>query len=405
VDPAASERITVQVEPSDLEDLTTRLEAVRWPPDVPPGWDDGPDPAFMRQLVNHWIQQFDWRAQERMINVFPHFRADVGGVGVHYLHVRGEGPDPLPLVLTHGWPSSVLEFLPVIPLLTDPGSHGGAPDDAFDVVVPSLPGFGLTEGPPARRVIREAPRLWAELMTGVLGYQRFAAHGTDIGAYVTNRLALDHPEVLLGVHVTQLAEPWLGAGAPELTVEEQRFVAERSRVHELSQAYAHLQRTTPVAIGYALLDSPVGLAAWIVDKWRAWSDCEGDVLRRFTLDQLLTTVCWYWFTRTALSAAYAYADLALAAASVPGAAQLHPGAPAGGDGPGLAPGACIDVPTGVLCGVGYQPPATWADRVYSDLRRFTRSSRGGHFLATEEPELLARELRATFRPLRGHHGG
>jgi pimeloyl-ACP methyl ester carboxylesterase len=395
-----SEPFTMQVSQSELKALTARLEAVSWPPDVPLGWEKGPDPIFLRGLVDYWVNQFDWREQERMINAQPQFIAAVDGIDVHFVHIRGRGPEPVPLLLSHGWPSSFLEFLPVLPLLVDPGRYGEDPDDAFDVVVPSLPGFGLTSGPSGRGLIREAPRVWARLMTDVLGYGRFAAHGTDIGAYVTNRLALDFPDVLLGAHVTQLAEPHLGPGSPPLTEEERSFLTERTFVHETSQAYAHVQRTTPVTVGYALHDSPLGLAAWIVDKWRAWSDCDGEVLRRFSMDQLITTVCWYWFTRTALSAAYAYADLALATAPVPGGRSLYPDAPPGGDGNPLPAGRRIEAAVGVLCGVGYHPPLSWAERAYADLRRFTRATRGGHFLATEEPELLARELRATFKPLR-----
>jgi pimeloyl-ACP methyl ester carboxylesterase len=389
---------TLQVPQDDLDDLATRLARTRWPPSAPAGWAGGVDPGWLRDVVRHWRTEFDWRAREREINRHPQFLVDLDGVTVHFLHVRGRGPAPLPLVLSHGWPSSFLEFLPVLPLLTDPGAHGGDPADAFDVVVPSLPGFGLTSGPPGRAVVRETPQLWARLMTDVLGHPRFGAHGTDIGAFVTNRLALDFPGQVIGAHVTALAEPAL---EPEsvLTAAEQAFLRDRATANEADQAYAHVQRRTPVTVGYGLHDSPVGLAAWILEKWRAWSDCGGDVERRFSRDELLTTVALYWFTGTALSSVHAYADLALATASVPG--QLYPDAPPGGDGPPLPAGRRIDVPAGLLCQVGYDPPTSWARRAYTDLRHRTQAARGGHFMGMEEPQLLAADLRSFFRPLRG----
>lgn len=396
-----SEQITVWIEQRQLDDLLHRLAWTNWPPDVPVGWEMGPDPQFMRSLVEYWRTAFDWREQERLINQVPHHMVDLDDGTVHFVHLHGRGVDPLPLVLTHGWPSSFLEFMPVLPLLVDPAGHGGDPKDAFDVVVPSLPGFGLSTGPPGRGVIRSTPRLWVQLMTEVLGYQRFGAHGTDVGAFVTNRLALDFPDRLIAAHVTHLAEPRLGPGSTPITSEEEAFLTRRNVMHETSQAYAHLQRTTPVTLGYALHDSPVALAAWIVDKWRAWSDCDGDVQKRFTMDQLLTTVSWYWFTRSALSSVHAYADLALATSAGPHGENLYPDAPPGGDGPPLPVGRQIETPVGVICGKGYDPPRSWADRSYADLRRWTRAPRGGHFLASEEPNLVAEELRALFRPLRG----
>lgn len=339
-----------------LEDLAVRLERTRWPANLPAGWQRGTDPIFLHSLVDHWRDVFDWRTQEQMINEFPHYRVTIDDTTVHYLHVRGRGPAPMPLILTHGWPSSFLEFLRLIPLLTDPAAHGGDPTDAFDVVIPSLPGFGYSSGPAGTGVIKQTPMLWLRLMTEVLGYPRFAAHGTDIGAFLTNRLALDHPQALIGAHVLQLAEPWIDPSAP-LTTEEQAWCHRRQITHETSQAYAHLQRTRPTTAGYALEDSPVGLAAWIIEKWRAWSDCDGDPRRRFTHDQLLTTITLYWLTRTATTSMHAYADLALASDAIPDHETLYPSAPPGGGANPLPPGRRIDVPTAVLRTIGYDPPS------------------------------------------------
>jgi pimeloyl-ACP methyl ester carboxylesterase len=393
------ERFIIKVDEGELDDLAVRLAHVRWPPDAPAGWHKGTDPSYLQALLDYWRSRFDWRAQERRLNEYPQFVTDIDGVRIHYLHLRGEGPSPVPLLLTHGWPGSFLEFLPVLPLLVDPGSHGGTPEDAFDVVVPSLPGFAWSQGPPGQEVIRRTPQLWARLMTEALGYDRFGAHGTDIGAFVTNRLALDEPTLLLGAHVTLLPEPALDRSVP-LTAAERRFLDERTTVHETAQAYAHVQRTTPVTLAYALSDSPVGLAAWIVEKWRAWSDCDGDIEQRFSKDQLLTNVSLYWFTRSVLSSLHAYADLALATASIAGRDNIYPDAPPGGDGPPLPDGRLVEAPVAVLCGKGYDPPRSWAERAYSDLRRWTKAPRGGHFLASEEPALLAEDLRIFFRDVR-----
>jgi pimeloyl-ACP methyl ester carboxylesterase len=393
------QRFKVHVSEQDLHELAQRLSRTRWP-ELEPGWERGVDPRFLRELVRYWHRDFDWPAQETWINRLPQYIADIGGTRLHFAKIDGQGPAPLPLLLTHGWPSSFLEFVDVVPLLTDPAAHGGDAADAFDVVIPSLPGFAFSPGAPGRGVILRAPHLWTELMTSVLGYKSFGAHGTDIGAFVTNRLALHEPTGLVGIHVTQIAEPHLGPGTPPLDEAERRWVEQRQIDHERGQAYAHLQRTKPTTLGYALNDSPVGLAAWLIEKWRAWSDSDGDPYRRFTADQLLTTIALYWFTGTATSSIHAYADLALATAAVPNARPLYPAAPPGADGIDLGAGRQITAPAGVLRTLSYDPPRSWAERAYSDLRHWRQAPAGGHFLALEEPGLLVTDLRDFFRPLR-----
>jgi pimeloyl-ACP methyl ester carboxylesterase len=393
------ERFTVAVPQATLEDLAERLARTRWPGELGgPGWGDGTSPAYLRELVGWWQSGFDWRAQEAALNRFAHYRATVDGVGLHFVHERGTGPAPLPLVLTHGWPSSFYELLPLVPLLTDPASHGGDAADAFDVVVPSLPGYGFSDPLQGRGSANRVPGLWATLMTEVLGYERFGAHGGDIGAMVANRLALEHPERLIGIHVTRTAEPYVGPGAAPLTPAEQALLAARARWHEAEGGYAHLQRTRPQTLAYGLADSPVGLAAWILEKWWAWSDCDGDVERRFTKDQLLTTVMLYWVTGTIGSSFRFHQEWALGAASLPEAWADRAEVPAGVVRP-LGQGERIRVPAAVAL-FDYPCPREWAERAYGDLRRFTDMARGGHFSAMEEPELLAEDLRGFFRALR-----
>jgi pimeloyl-ACP methyl ester carboxylesterase len=393
------ERFTVAVPQATLDDLAARLARTRWAGELDgPGWQDGTSPAFLRELVDRWQAGFDWRAQEAAINRFQQFRATVDGVRLHFVHQRGKGPAPLPLVLTHGWPSTFYELLPLVPLLTDPAGHGGDPADAFDVVIPSLPGYGFSDPLQGRGSTNRIPALWARLMTDVLGYARFGAHGGDIGAMVANRLALEHPERLVGIHVTRTAEPYVGPGAAPLTKAEQALLAARARWHEAEGGYAHLQRTRPQTLAYGLADSPVGLAAWIVEKWRAWSDCGGELERRFTKDQLLTTVMLYWVTGTIGSSFRFHREWALGAASLPQAWADRAEVPTGVVRP-LGQGERIQVPAAVAL-FDYPCPREWAERAYGDLRRFTDVPRGGHFTAMEEPELLAEDLRVFFRALR-----
>jgi len=393
------QRFTLEVPDSALDDLQQRLARTRWGQELDdPGWEDGTSPAWLRELVAWWREGYDWRAQEAAINRFAHFHARIDGIRIHFVHERGCGPDPLPIVLTHGWPSTFYELLPLVPLLTDPQRHGGDASDAFDVVIPSLPGYGFSEPLAGRGSSRRIPDIWLGLMRDVLGYERFAAHGGDIGAMVTNRLGYESAEQLVGIHVALVAEPDVGSSAALLTEAERAMLAERARGQETGGAYAHLQRTRPQTLAYALNDSPVGLAAWILDKWWEWSDCAGDLERRFTKDQLLTTVLIYWLTQTIGPSFRIYRDWALGSASRPEAWEGREEVPTGIERP-LPADRRISVPTAVaLWEARY--PREWAERSYADLRQFTEMPRGGHFAAMEEPELLAADIRAFFRPLR-----
>jgi pimeloyl-ACP methyl ester carboxylesterase len=397
---------SVEVPSQELEDLQRRLALVRWPPwqvvsvltegvEIQPGL----QPVWLRGLVGYWRDGFDWWLQEATLNEFKQVKVDVSGRRLHAVWVNGTGPAPLPLLLCHGWPSSFVEFTKIIPLLTDPASFGGDELDSFTVVAPSLPGYLFSEPLPAGRS-GDTVSLFAGLMRE-LGYETFGAHGGDIGSYIVHRLALDYPERLVGVHVTYPAEP-PSTDVNRLSPEEREFLAERPVTHEQGGGYAHIQRTRPLTLAYGLTDSPVGLAAWILDKWREWTDCAGDLTRRFTHDELLTLVTLYWVTGTIGSSFNFYRDWGLGApASLIG--HLYPLCPSGVE-PRPLEGHPIEVPTAIASAY-IRYPGKFAARAYRDLRQVTNFAAGGHFLAYEEPELLAEDLRRFFRPLRASKVG
>ncbi len=382
------EPFEVDVPREVLADLRARLLRTRWPDEVTgAGWDYGANLSYMQELVAYWVDDFDWLAQQRLINEWPQFRAKVGGVEIHFVQAPGQGRRPFPLVLTHGWPSTFFEMHKIIGPLSDPEGHGGDAADAFDVVVPSLPGFGFSERPVRRGFVR-VDNLWRELMTGLLGYQRFGAFGTDVGARVTSALGRFHGDVVAGIHLGSVDLEWpepLPAES-ELTEREREYVERVRRWEREEGAYAALQATRPQTAAYGLNDSPAGLAAWIVEKFRAWSDCGGEVERRFTKDELLTTITIYWATQTMNSSMRRYFE------------KRQGGAPAG-----LRPGERIECPTGVTMFPGERElvvPREFAERVYN-VRRWTEPARGGHVAALEEPEVLVEEIRAFFREVRG----
>lgn len=378
---------TIVVAQRTLDDLRERLDRTRWPDEIQGAdWDYGTNLAYLKSLVTYWQQQFDWRAQESRLNALAHFRAAIDGFGIHFIHARGQGSQPLPLILTHGWPGSFVEMVKILPLLTDPVSSGGDPADAFDVIVPSLPGFGFSDHPrqPGMTTAKTA-ELWARLMRDVLGYKRFAAAGGDIGAGVSQRLALAHPELLVGIHLTYLGAAAASPEPADLSDAEQQYLHELQQWSRREGAYSSLQSTKPQTLAYGLNDSPVGLAAWMTEKFRTWSDCDGEIERRFSKDELLTNIMLYWVTETMPSSTRMYYENAHA---------LLP----------LRPGERIDVPAGMALFPKEisAPPREWAERTLR-VHRWTQMPRGGHFAALEEPALLAEELRAFFRPLRGSH--
>ena len=376
----------IQVEDKVLDDLRRRLETVRWPDQIPnSGWDYGSNLDYLKELVEYWRSGFDWRAQEAKLNLFHHFKSQVDGLDIHFIHERGKGPNPIPLVITHGWPSTFFEMHKIIPLLADPGAHGGDPADAFDVVAPSLPGFGFSDQSTERGMdVQRVAEMWNKLMTENLGYARFAAQGGDIGAGVTARLGHDHAGSLIGIHLTSVNRPapYLGPGSRELTEAEQAHIVQREKWQQDEGGYNHIQSTKPQTLSYGLNDSPVGLAAWIVEKYRTWSDCGADVERRFSKEELLTNITIYWVTQTIGSSVRMYYDNQRGT-WVMGKDQRAP-----------TPAAVAVFPGEIS-----RPPREWAERSYN-VCRWTEMPRGGHFAALEEPELLAADVRAFFRSYR-----
>ena len=376
----------VEVPDATLQDLKERLDRTRWPDEIPgSNWDYGTNLDYLKELVEYWRARFDWRSQERMINSFSHFKTDVDGMGIHFIHEKGMGPNPMPLVITHGWPGTFFEMYKVIPMLSDPASHGGDQEDSFDVVAPSLPGFGFSDHPTQRGMqVLKVADMWAKLMTENLDYPRFAAVGGDIGAGVTSRLGFAHPDKLTGIHLTSITRPTphLGPGSRPLNEAEAAHSAQREKWQRDEGGYAHIQGTKPQTLAYGLNDSPAGLAAWIVEKYRTWSDCHGDVESRFSKDELLTTITIYWVTQTISSSTRMYLEN-----------QTHTW--------GMGPEERVKAPGGIALFPQEiaKHPREWAERSY-DVRRWTEMPSGGHFAALEEPTRLVEDIRDFFRGLR-----
>lgn len=376
----------LRTEPAVLDDLRARLRVTRWP-DAPQdaGWSLGVDVDRLRRLVAYWADGFDWGAQEAALARHPHYRVELGGRRIHYVHARAVAPTGpvLPLVLCHGWPDSAWRYAKVVDLLTDPGAHGGDPADAFDVVVPDMPGFGYSDRPVGAAPDSVAVAgLWAGLMTA-LGYERFGAAGGDIGSHVARYLALDHPDRVVAVHRTDGGLPFWAGDPADLTAEERAWFADAAAWGATEGAYAAVHRTKPQTAAVGLTDSPAGLAAWVVEKMRAWSDTRaaGDLGDGLSDDDVLTNVTIYWLTGTIASSMRMYA----ANAAIP-PAQL---------------GRRVEVPSGFALFPAdiLRPPRAWLERT-TQVVRVAEPERGGHFAAVEEPELYAQELREMFRPYR-----
>ena len=372
-----------------LQDLRERLARARFATDFAnDDWAYGTNGAYLRELVDYWLDGFDWRAQEAAMNAYAHHRATIDGIPIHFIHERGVGPNPMPLVLTHGWPWTFWDYEKLIRPLADPGAHGGDPADAFDVVVPSLPGFGFSAPleTPGVHWGRTA-ELWVELMRGVLGYDRFAAQGGDWGGLVTGELGHRFADHLYGIHVTLPGHPaFLSQRRPEDYGPEESDWAEREQAM-VPKITSHMAVHTadPQTLAFALHDSPIGLAAWIVERRRAWSDCGGDVERRFGKDDLLTTLSLYWLTGTIGTSLRFYKESMEPTWWSP----AHDRAP------------MIEAPTGVavfLNEVMLVPKRT-AERA-SNLVHWSVFESGGHFAPAEEPAALIEDVRACFRGLR-----
>ncbi len=374
---------SLNVPDSELVDLKARIARARLPDEAPDGaWKYGTSVEYMRDLLVYWHEEFDWRKQETALNAFPQFQVPLHGIDLHFLHVQGEGPNPIPLLLSHGWPGSIFEFLDLIPRLTHPTRFGGRADESFTIVAPSLPGYGLSFRPNQKRFgVEDMADCLAALMTDVLGYERFAAQGGDWGAFISSRLGVVHAEKLLGIHLNFLAVRRDPALVGEATEEERQFHDELLAFLREETGYQWIQGTRPQTLAFGLNDSPAGLAAWIAEKFRMWTDNEGTPETAIDRDRMLANISFYWFTGCIGSSFHPYF------------ARMH--------GPWPIPGR-IEVPVG-YCQFPREilrPPRTVAERTYADIRRWTEMPRGGHFAAMEQTAALADEIRAFFRQLR-----
>jgi epoxide hydrolase len=367
----------VEVPEAELIDLRARLERTRWPEREPvDDWSQGVPLAYLQELCDHWAHRYDWRTTEARLNALPQLRTEIDGLGIHFIHVRSRSPDALALVLTHGWPGSIVEFLKVI----------GPLSDDFHVVCPSLPGYGFSDRPqqPGWGIERIA-RAWIELMAR-LGYERYGAQGSDWGTSISTRIAQLDPDHVVGIHLTPPLAPPDPATFDDLTESERAALAAIAHSAAWDSGYSRMHATRPQTIGYPLVDSPAGLCAWIVDKFWAWTDCDGHPENALTRDEMLDDVMLYWLPRTGASSARLYRE---------SIAQVNE----------WISGTAIDtvtVPTG--CSIFpkelQRPSRRWAQLRFLDIRHWGEPERGGHFAAFEQPELFVEEVRAFFAHVR-----
>lgn len=386
---------TVSVSNDVLDDLRHRLERTRWAPDFAnDDWKYGVNGAYLRELVNYWLTDYDWRYWEGRINSFSHFKTEIEGCPIHFIREPGRGPNPIPLILTHGWPWTFWDYNQLIRPLADPASFGGDPADAFDVIVPSLPGFGFSTplDQPGMNYWRAAD-LWQKLMTEVLGFPRYAAQGGDWGALLSTQLSHKYAKSLYGIHITTIVpltaftndRPWDltgGQGLPDDMPADMRRAMLRLEQRAASHVTAHM--LDPQTLAYGIHDSPVGLLAWILERRRAWADCGGDVERSFTRDHLLTTVMLYWVTQSFVTSVRFYAE-----------ANHNPWTPSHDRVPPY------EAPAGISL-MANDPVAIPDPRLLEayNLHYQNHQPKGGHFAPAEVPEAIIADIRATFRDLR-----
>jgi len=300
----------IQVPGELLTDLGRRLERTRWLDAEDSNWSAGTNLPYLKNLVAYWRETYNWEKQQAALNQLPHYKTEIDDIGIHFIHERGKGPNPFPLILTHGYPDSFLRFIKVIPMLTDPASFGGRAEDAFDVVVPDLPGYGFSDKPTKHGMIFQVHDLWARLMTEDLGYVRFGAHGGDWGSTVTEQLARSHADAVVAIHLTDVPFGHLFQKPDDPSSAEKKFFKHNEEWMQKEGAYALVQSTKPQSLAVGLNDSPAGLAAWMIEKFHRWSDCDGNIESRFTKDELLTHIMVYWATQTIETSFLPYFDYA-----------------------------------------------------------------------------------------------
>ena len=377
----------IAIPQADLDDLRERLVGARWPEaETVADWSQGVPHGYLRELCGYWADGYDWRATEARLNALPQFRTEIDGLSIHFVHVRSPHPQALPLILTHGWPGSIVEFLKVIGPLTDPTADGGEAADAFHLVCPSLPGYGFSDKPtrPGWGVGRIAGA-WAALMAR-LGYGRYGAQGSDWGTSISASIGQQDPDHVAGIHLTPPLAPPDPATFPDLTEAERSALASLEHASEWDSGYSREQATRPQTIGYALVDSPVALCAWIVEKFWAWTDCDGHPENALTRDELLDNLMLYWLPGTGASSARLYWE---------SSKQVNEWIAGPTDDTVAVPTGCSILPKELQ-----RPSRRWAAKRFLDIRHWNELDRGGHFAAFEQPELFVDEVRSFFRLVR-----
>jgi pimeloyl-ACP methyl ester carboxylesterase len=377
----------IEIPEADVRDLRERLARTRWPEaETVEDWSQGVPLAYLRELCGYWATGYDWRATEARLNALPQFRTEIDGLGIHLLHVRSPHPDALPLLVTNGWPGSVVEYLKVIGPLTDPTAHGGDAADAFHLVCPTLPGYGFSDKP-ARRGwnIQRIARAWIQL-TARLGYRRYGATGSDWGTSITASIGQQDPEHVAGIHLVPPLAPPDPETFDDLTESERATLAALGHSAEWESGYSQEHATRPQTIGYALVDSPTALCAWIVEKFRAWTDCDGHPENVLTRDELLDNLMLYWLPGAGASSARLYWE---------SSRQVNQWISGGSSDTVAAPAGCSIFPKELQ-----RPSRRWAAKRFTDIRYWNEPDRGGHFAALEQPELFVNEVRSFFRLVR-----
>jgi epoxide hydrolase len=371
----------IHVEHAELEDLKRRLRSTRWPDEQTVGdWSQGIPLDYVQKVCDYWAREYNWRKTEARLNAPPQFQTDLDGVSIYFLHIRSRHDDALPLILTHGWPGSIIEFLKVLPALTDPTAHGGQAGDAFHVVCPALPGYGFSGKPKQNGWTAEKiARAWSQLMLR-LGYQRYYAQGGDWGALVTTAIALQDTEHCHGIHLNMPMVRPDPATMSSLTDEEKDALAGIQHYQDWDSGYSKQQSTRPQTLGYGLADSPAGQAAWILEKFWAWTDCNGNPENVLTRDEMLDDVMLYWLPNAAASSARLYWE---------SFNKIN-------NDPVRIPVGCSVFPKEI-----FRVSRRWAEKRYPNLVYWNKLDKGGHFAAFEQPELFVRELRACFGKMRG----
>jgi pimeloyl-ACP methyl ester carboxylesterase len=378
------QKFQIQIPDSTLEELSSRLSKTRWPNQLKDSdWERGMKKEDLQSIVEYWQNSYDWRAQEKELNNHSQFKCNIDGIGIHFIWVKGKGKNPIPIILTHGWPDSFLRYEKIINRLTDPASFGGDPNDSFDVIIPSLPGFGFSDKPEHSGYNNaHVAELWIKLMTEKLGYTKFAAAGGDIGSGVTRYMALNHPELLIGIHLTDVGiirALLMEADESKLSAAETSYKKTAQQWMAQEAGYISIQSTKPQTLSYGLSDSPIGTAAWILEKFRSWSDCKGQLENSYSKDELLTNVMIYWFTNTLSSSVNMYYE------------NTH----------SLPPMGKITVPTALALFSEdiLLPPKEWAEENLNIIQ-WTEIPCGGHFTAMEEPDLFIEDISKFYRKLR-----